>query len=81
LLLWNYLLLKMLTETLLCDESMFSSSDLSLAVGKNVQELTCHRRLPVWFFTDHRRLPVSIFSVKIFRVSEADYWKNLKISK
>ncbi len=41
--------LKMLTETLLrinslCFWSLFSSADLSLA-----KDLTCHRRLPVWF--------------------------------
>ncbi len=62
LLLWNYLLiLKMLTDPpaywnspqnfLLCDWSMFSSADLSLAAGTiNVKELTCHKRIPIWFY-------------------------------
>jgi hypothetical protein len=49
LLTWNYLLiLKMLTETLLCDWLIFSSADLSLSAGEMCQELTS----------------VSIFSVK-----------------
>jgi hypothetical protein len=34
---------------LLCDWSMFSIADLSLTAG-NVQELTCPRRIPVWFY-------------------------------
>jgi hypothetical protein len=35
-------------NSFLCDWSKFSSSDFSLAAGRdNALELTCHRRLPV----------------------------------
>ncbi len=36
-------------NSLLCDWSMFSSADHSLATLKNAQELTFHRWLLVWF--------------------------------
>jgi len=84
----NYLLiLKLLTETLLripfavigrC--SLVTSSHWH---RENAQELTRHRRLPVWFYKNHRCLPGSNFSVKIaaLRSLKRVTWRIFKISK
>jgi hypothetical protein len=36
-------------NSLLCDWSIFSNAELSLAAGESKQELACHRRLSVLF--------------------------------
>jgi hypothetical protein len=54
-----------------------------IGYSENAQELTRHRRLPVWFYKNHRCPPVSNFSVKFaaLRSLKRVTWRIFKISK
>jgi hypothetical protein len=60
---------------------MFSSADLSLAVGKNFARINLSQAASGMILQNHRWLPVSIFCVKIrFRVYEVGYLKDYLVS-
>jgi hypothetical protein len=69
----------MLSETLVCDKSMLSCVDLSLAAKKMHRELTCSQAAYKMILQNHGR-PCKHFQCqnRRFRVFEAGYWKEFQ---